>query len=1441
MKKLILLSIALFLTVSTNTFSKTQPVDMASNKSQFFIKNMGQWDSQAEYLVRLNGLNYWLTKKGIVLDYYKVQKDSREFLENGDPNMENGHITKLWGHAIHSNIIGLNEQAQYIANDKKETYYNYFLGNDESKWASNVPLFSNITLKNAYKGIDVQYYFDEELVRFDFIISPGSDPNQITLQFNGQNSYRINSSGNIEFTTSVGEVEINRLFAYQENETNVKKQVECKFKDIGNGFVKFDIGNYDKNLELIIDPLVWASYIGGSSTDYAYSVGADYSSNGLICGYTSSSNFPTTPGAYDNTWNSTDGYIAKFSSNGSTLLFASFLGGTSSDYMYGCSADQNGYIYVGGYTSSSNYPTTSGCFDNTYNSTDAVATKLNPAGSALSYSTYIGGTSTEISYAMTVSPDGYMYMTGYTSSSNFPTTSGCWDNINNSTDVFVVKINQTGSALSYGTYLGGTSSDYGYGIFVDPFGSCLVTGYTSSSNYPTTSGCYDNTYNSTDIFVTKFNTTGSSLVFSTYLGGTSSDYGYGITSDQNGYVYVTGYTNSSNYPLTSGVVRTVYQGNEAIITKFSPSGGLVYSTFVGGNNSDYGRGIAVDSDGNAIISGYLYSTDLPCTVGAVSCNITGSTPDVFVVKLNSNASTYLYSSYIGGSNYDYGYYYNNVESDHNNGVYISIYSSSTNFPVTSGAYKTNNSGSYDAVLARFSFEPPITITTTTVNPTQMCKGDFFQVSYTIDKGAAKPGNIFSVQISDVNGNFTGTPRIIGQIQAVDEVLINCQLPEFDLEPSSNYKVRVISSNPAAMGTPSSTNITVFPPPMSFNVIGANGYCANAKEGSFIGLDDSEKYTYYQLYHEGTKVGGLIPGTDQPIYFGKFKPIGIYTVEAISPFGCKSWMSGESDVVIIPMPVTYNMTGGGEYYNQPGPGTYCEGGEGVAIGLSHGDVGINYQIKLNGKDVSVPILGRGDEISFGYFTEEGTYTIEAISVKGDCIEQMNGTMTVIMLPAPKVFNVLSTGTYCEGSQGNEIKLSGSEIGFTYTVFFNGVAISNTFTGTGNEISLGYFHEEGVYTVLATNTTSGCTIYMDGQISLAPVTSPTVFNITGSGKFCQGSDGAVIAIDNSQTEVLYELYNNNIATGYTMVGTGSEITFPPVSENGNYTVVGTTINGSCSIDMNGSVEVSQVALPNVNITGNFAPDMQTSETYSIDSPVEGDSYLWKVINGNIEGSNSGTEITVTWADEKTGTVEVYRTNEFGCANSAVKNVNLANQLDADFVVKPGEGDVPFLVEFENASSGFISSYYWEFGDGTTSPQENPTHTYKQVGTYTVSLTVSHETDKDKETKSDIVKVYPANSVEEDGQAMNSNGTAGISLIEPNPAKTEIRFDYFLTYAQNIDLAIYDVLGNKVMSIVSGLAVEGSNTMKIDISKLGSGNYYLQLTTTDGNVTKHFNVVK
>nr|MBI2905687.1 SBBP repeat-containing protein [Chloroflexota bacterium] len=329
--------------------------------------------------------------------------------------------------------------------------------------------------------------------------------------------------------------------------------------------------------------------------------------------------------------------MTKLNAAGSGLVYSTYLGGSVYDSGQAIAVDGSGNAYVTGKTSSSDFPTTPGALDTSSNGgTDAFVTKLNAGGNGLVYSTFVGGIWNDYGYAVAVDGGGNAYVTGNTNSLDFPTTPGAFDTSQNgNADAFVTKLNADGSGLVYSTFLGGSNDDIGYGLVVDGNSNAYVTGETASSDFPTTSGALDTSSNGgTDAFVTKLNADGSALLYNTFLGGSSNDRGKAIAVDGSGNAHVTGNTSSSDFPTTPGAFDTVLNGGDAFVTKLNAAGsGLVYSTFLGGSNSDYGYAIAVDGGGDAYVTGYATSTDFPTTPGAFDTGFNGDYNDAFVTKM----------------------------------------------------------------------------------------------------------------------------------------------------------------------------------------------------------------------------------------------------------------------------------------------------------------------------------------------------------------------------------------------------------------------------------------------------------------------------------------------------------------------------------------------------------------------------------------------------------------------------------------------------------------------------------------------------------------------------------------------------------------------------------------------------------------------------------------
>ncbi|MFB3896911.1 MAG: SBBP repeat-containing protein [bacterium] len=387
--------------------------------------------------------------------------------------------------------------------------------------------------------------------------------------------------------------------------------------------------------------LVYSTLLGGSGEDYSYGIAVDSSGNAYITGQ-SSPGFPTTPGAFDTTYHGV--FVTKVDSTGTTLVYSTYLG---NGVGYSIAVDGSGNAYITGYTSSTDFPTTPGALDTSSNSSapywapDGFVTKLNPSGTALVYSTFLGGGGGEEAWGIAIDASGNTYITGYTST-DFPTTPSAFDTSSHGgVEGFVSKLNTSGTALVYSTYLGGGADDAGRGIAVDGSGNAYIAGATNSTDYPTTTDAFDTSLNggSYDVFVTKLNSSGTALIYSTYLGGESDDWSYGIAVDDFGNTYINGKTQSTNFPTTLGAFDISYNGGgsssggDIFVSQVNASGtALLYSTYLGGYDDDWSYGIAMDGSENGYITGYTSSSNFPTTPSAFSTIFNGPM-EAFVSKI----------------------------------------------------------------------------------------------------------------------------------------------------------------------------------------------------------------------------------------------------------------------------------------------------------------------------------------------------------------------------------------------------------------------------------------------------------------------------------------------------------------------------------------------------------------------------------------------------------------------------------------------------------------------------------------------------------------------------------------------------------------------------------------------------------------------------------------
>lgn len=675
----------------------------ASSGDLFFEENLGQWQSDAEFLCRTGGMRAWLTNTGLVLDYY------RNIRRKPDVSNIVDMPKRVTGHIIRFDYAGANDMASFIAEGKQNTYHNYFIGRDETKWANNAGVYKELVLEDIYTGIDIRYYSDDGNLRYDYRCNTGADISQIRISVEGAENVLINDSGALVTGTSLGSVFHGKILAYQ-HEWYGAKPVSCAFVQYNDGTVGIETGKFNRSKDLIIDPLIYSTFIGGGDDEDVRDIAVDDAGSIYICGKTDSPDFPTTTGAYDTTLNGNhmDMYVSKISPDGLTLLYSTYIGGSDSDLGKKIAVDETGNVYLGGQTRSADFPVSAAAFDTSFNSggtfySDIIVMKINQLGNNIIYSTYLGGTEDETINALILDGGGNALLGGYVFSADFPATAGSYDDSHNgSIDGFITKLNPDGSDLVFGTFLGTSGSEYVYDLQLDSENNIVAAGMVKSADFPVTTGAYDTLYNGqNDVFITKFNNNCSGLVFSTYVGGTQWDNCYGMELDDAENVIFGGETNSSDYPVFGGTYDTVYNQNKDIfISKLRNDGGaLLYSSYFGGSEQDFFKDIELDAAGNIIITGATLSNDFPTSADAFDPFFNGGatgTEDPVISVLSPNITTLIFSSYHGGSEEDWGYA---LSLSRSTDVYIVGYTESSDFPTTAGALLESHPGNDDGFLS----------------------------------------------------------------------------------------------------------------------------------------------------------------------------------------------------------------------------------------------------------------------------------------------------------------------------------------------------------------------------------------------------------------------------------------------------------------------------------------------------------------------------------------------------------------------------------------------------------------------------------------------------------------------------------------------------------------------------------------------------------------------
>lgn len=770
-----------------------------------FEQNQGQTDPQVKYMARGDGYTLFLTNTDAVFSFHSRPAQSRiarlaSHLTGAPGKSEGSAVVKMLA-PVRMKVVGGNSAAEIAAADPLPGKSNYYLGNDPKKWQIGVPQYARVGYRNVYPGVDLAYYGEKRKLEFDFIVAPESDPESIGLAFSGVQKLSTDASGNLVVASAAGDVILNKPVAYQQRDGK-HQPVDARFTLHSKNIVNFELGNYDRSRELVIDPTVtFATYLGGSGEDEAYGIAVDSSGNSYVAGATTSPNFPGPSGTTLSAGPSFDVFVSKLSADGTTLLYSTILGGNSN------SGDSVGLgivvntlgAFVVGNTLSNSFPAptatlgfvgTQNAFVAKFNSNTGVATQI----------TRIGGSGTDSGNAIAVDSSGNTYIGGQTSSTNFPTASPIQGTNGGTFDGFVAELNATGTALTYSTYLGGSSGDLVTGIGLDGSNNAYVAGNTLSTDFPTTPGVFQTTQNSTEgsAFVTAIKSDGSALIFSTYLGGSGANNAFALAVDSTGEAYVTGDTTSADFPTANAVQTTLAGLTNAFITKLTPDGsGLAFSTYFGGSQTDEGTGIALDSFGDVYVTGRTLSPNYPTSGSPFQTALNGNS-DAFITELSTSGFT-VYSSYLGGTG-DENLVGSNpataigaVSVDGSSNAYIAGSTNSTSgFPKTTGALQPANGGGLeDGFVAKVSAAPSdfaVSVSPATISVTSG------QTTATV-----------TVTVSSVNAAFGNAVTLSCSGEPTDAA---CNLSTLSVTPGST----AVTSN-LTISTNGSTGNAISTPPM----------------------------------------------------------------------------------------------------------------------------------------------------------------------------------------------------------------------------------------------------------------------------------------------------------------------------------------------------------------------------------------------------------------------------------------------------------------------------------------------------------------------------------------------------------------------------------------------------------------------------------------------------
>ncbi len=1368
----------------------------------FFEANRGQTDASAQFLARGRDFNFLISPTGA------------QIVLRG---------TVAGPATARMQFLGANPRASIRGDAALSGKINYLIGNDPAQWHAGVPTFAKVRVDGIYPGIGLVYYGNQQQLEYDFEVAPGANPDIIKIRFDGVDKIRINPDGKLVLSLKGGEIRQPRPVLYQML-NSVRREINGGYRLVDARTVAFAVGDYDHDQSLLIDP---------------------------------------------------------------TLLYSTYFGGSAGDTAWAVKLDTNGFIYMAGQTFSPNYAagapiSTAGAFQPNYQggnlAGDAFVAKFSNLAQDLVYFTYLGGSGNDKAAALAVDDLGHVYIAGYTDSTNFPTANALYPNIsgklipqlgNYPVDAFVAELDGDGANLIYSTYLGGNSVDMANGIAIDASGDAFVTGVTFSTNFPVKSpvpyqlagttnlylnrlACTNTVYFNANAFIAEIAPGGSNLVYSTYFGGNNYDAGTGIAIDSSNYIYVTGYTASTNFPTANAISQQLVQTNfigttnqvvitnyfngyllngltnttgnfDAFVAKFAPSGtNLVYSTFLGGTNNDQAYAIAVDTNGAAYVTGWTVSTNFPNTLANTNLynGLTNNlyygysvVTNVFLAKITNGAQAGIaYSTVFGGTHFgiDIGY---GVALDPAGDVFVVGSTSSTNFPTVNvpGFLSATNSGKTDVFVTAFNTDATAVLYSTYLG------GKDNDFGYGI---AADATNAYIVG-QTLSTNFviyagSQTTRNGSNDAFLAAIMLTVPPPEIftNSEPVSQ-------TNAVGSTVEFSINGTAYPPYFfQWQIVGTNGVGTNLVDGGNIsgatnylltispaGVTNSGSYWIIV-----TNYGGAVTSS-----------IAVLVITNVPP---AITAQPTDELVGLGATATFSVT-------------------------ATGTTPLIYQWQLNGtnlvKGTNLVDGGIFDGVTNSTLTitnvqpgDAGNYSVIVTNLAGS-VTSSNAALTVLTLP-----QITNQPVGQSNSVGATVTFSVGAVGQVPLRFhwqFNGINLANSgqISGATNDtlaISNAQTTNSGSYSVIVSNLVGSVT--SSNAVLLVTNIPPTITVQPTNQTVGVGTTATLAVVATGTAPLHYQWQTNgvNLANGGSISGaTNAILTISTVTTNngGNYSVIITNPGGSVT---SSNAVLTVLAAPVITVQ----PTNQTiavgiTATFAVTAIGQAPlSYHWQqngvnlVNGGNISGATSTNLIISSAQVTNSADYTVIITNVVGSVTSS-NAVLLVTNIPPAITVQPTNQTVVVTsnVTFVVIATGTLPlNYQWQF-NGT-----NLVNGGNISGTTTNVLKLSPA----QLTNSGIYSVIITNA---GGSVTSSNAVLTVAsspVIVLQPTNQSIAVGttatFVVTAVGTVPLRYQWQMNG--LNLVNGGQVNGATTTSLTINNAqtnNSGTYTVIITNSAGSV--------